>query len=94
MGIVEGIVEDWADWVDGRKREGRGAGWVRRRDGVYGCGGGPWTCGLSDQKVNSNDRQRHMRKVVFRVMIPSKGLRWPSLPPIRQIRKATQCALR
>ena len=76
-------MEDWVDWVDGRKK-GKGAGWVRRRDGVYGCGGGPWTCELSDQKVNSNEEQRHMRKVVFRVMI-----RCPSLSPIRQIRKAT-----
>lgn len=28
-----------------------------------------------------------MPKVVFRVMIPSKGLRCPSLSPIRQIRR-------
>ena len=68
-----GIMDDWVDWVDGRKREGREAGWVRRRNGVYGCGGGPWTCELSDQKANSNEQQRHAESSIPG-NDPSKGL--------------------
>lgn len=67
-------MDDWVDWV-GYCDEDVGEG-ERGRDGIYGCGGGP--CELSDQKANnSNEQQRHMR------MIPSKGLRCPSLSLVR-----------
>ena len=82
LGLHRGFCRHIGDYGGGRES------WVgSEKDGICGCGGGP--CEPSDQKANkSNEQQRHMRKVVFRVMIPSpKGLRCQSLSPIRQIRR-------